>query len=97
MGGGRRAHHGICQSLAGYLCRAWDGIRVGKPTAEGNLSQEQIRKVPPVRAGEATTSPPLQGCVLAGKDFKLGRGSPLGQGDLGTLAQRPDYLPGNPW
>lgn len=78
--GGRRAHHGICQSLVGYLCRAWGGIRVGKPTAEGNLSQEQTRKVPPVHAGEAATSQPLQGCVLAGKDFKLGCGSPSGAG-----------------
>lgn len=78
-GEARRAHQRMGRTEACWWSvqgLGWD--YGGEPPAEE--TQEQSRKVPPVRAGEATTPQPLRGLIIAGKDSKLGCGSSSGAG-----------------
>lgn len=102
--GSRRAQPGICWSLAGYLCRGevGEGVRDhrrGKP--EAGVDQEGATCSHRARALEFQVKllyPSLSRASLqqAGPSDRA-VDLPVGQDDCDQLAQRQDYLLGNPW
>lgn len=102
--GSRRAQPGICWSLAGYLCRGevGEGVRDhrrGKPEAgvdqEGATCSHRARalefQVKVLYPSLSRASPQQAGPSDRAVDL------PVGQDDCDQLAQRQDYLLGNPW